>query len=140
MIGRCDDRRAGAREQSGAPARWASERGAGRAGRARCALQGARWRARLVPRSHWAGFFFAIGVQKPAGSPLWPVQTSGSLALACEECKRRNYQTQKSKRNNPVASRCAGPAAGAVGTLLIGGPASGAASPWPVTATREAQG
>ena len=23
------------------------------------------------------------------------------VTLACEECKRRNYQTNKSKRNNP---------------------------------------
>jgi large subunit ribosomal protein L33 len=24
-----------------------------------------------------------------------------TVTLACEECKRRNYQSQKSKRNNP---------------------------------------
>jgi large subunit ribosomal protein L33 len=24
-----------------------------------------------------------------------------AITLACEECKRRNYQTNKSKRNNP---------------------------------------
>lgn len=24
-----------------------------------------------------------------------------AITLACEECKRRNYQTKKSKRNNP---------------------------------------
>ena len=24
-----------------------------------------------------------------------------AVTLACDECKRRNYQTQKSKRNNP---------------------------------------
>ena len=24
-----------------------------------------------------------------------------AVTLACEECKRRNYQTNKSKRNNP---------------------------------------
>ena len=24
-----------------------------------------------------------------------------AVTLACEECKRRNYQTKKSKRNNP---------------------------------------
>jgi large subunit ribosomal protein L33 len=24
-----------------------------------------------------------------------------AVTLACEECKRRNYQTQKSKRNHP---------------------------------------
>ncbi len=24
-----------------------------------------------------------------------------AATLACEECKRRNYQTNKSKRNNP---------------------------------------
>ncbi|MBA2580785.1 MAG: 50S ribosomal protein L33 [Thermoleophilaceae bacterium] len=23
------------------------------------------------------------------------------VTLACDQCKRRNYQTQKSKRNNP---------------------------------------
>ena len=24
-----------------------------------------------------------------------------AITLACEDCKRRNYQTNKSKRNNP---------------------------------------
>ena len=24
-----------------------------------------------------------------------------AITLACEECKRRNYQTQKNKRNHP---------------------------------------
>ena len=24
-----------------------------------------------------------------------------AVTLACEECRRRNYQTKKSKRNNP---------------------------------------
>ncbi len=24
-----------------------------------------------------------------------------AVTMACEECKRRNYQTQKNKRNNP---------------------------------------
>src|ERR1044072_7835345 len=27
-----------------------------------------------------------------------------AVTLACEECKRRNYQTNKSKRNNPDTS------------------------------------
>jgi hypothetical protein len=26
-----------------------------------------------------------------------------AVTLACDECKRRNYQTQKSKRNDPDA-------------------------------------
>jgi large subunit ribosomal protein L33 len=46
----------------------------------------------------------------PAGR-LFALSTSGAtmargdvriaVTLACEECKRRNYQTNKSKRNNP---------------------------------------
>ena len=28
-----------------------------------------------------------------------------AITLACEECKHRNYQTNKSKRNNPIGSR-----------------------------------
>lgn len=47
----------------------------------------------------------------PAGSFLFSPQTlSGAMArgdvriavsLECQECKRRNYQSQKSKRNDP---------------------------------------
>jgi large subunit ribosomal protein L33 len=45
-----------------------------------------------------------------AGCPLLPADPESRMArgdvriavtLACEECKRRNYQTNKSKRNNP---------------------------------------
>jgi large subunit ribosomal protein L33 len=35
----------------------------------------------------------------------FPIMARGdvriAITLACEECKRRNYQTNKSKRNNP---------------------------------------
>ena len=47
-----------------------------------------------------------------------------AVTLACEECKRRNYQTNKSKRNNPIASPCASTAAGAGRTRATGRPAS----------------
>ena len=36
-----------------------------------------------------------------------------AVTLACEECKRRNYQTKKSKRNNPDRIACASTASGA---------------------------
>ena len=39
-----------------------------------------------------------------------------AITLACTECKRRNYQTQKSKRNTPDRVEFASTAAGAVRT------------------------
>jgi large subunit ribosomal protein L33 len=66
--------------------------------------RGGRKHARLpVPRA-WAGFFFAQGrcQQLLKG---FPIMARGdvriAITLACEECKHRNYQTNKSKRNNP---------------------------------------
>ena len=38
-----------------------------------------------------------------------------AVTLACEECKRRNYQTNKSKRNNPDRISLRSTAAGAGG-------------------------
>jgi len=52
----------------------------------------------------WRQMHF-VGPARKRGDERDPVLVSehGSLAatLACEECKRRNYQTNKSKRNNP---------------------------------------
>ena len=46
-----------------------------------------------------------------------------AVTLACEECKRRNYQTNKCKRNNPDRIRCASTAGGAAVTRRTGRPA-----------------
>jgi len=50
-----------------------------------------------------AGFFFARR-RRPI-TTLEGFMARGdvriAVTLACEECKRRNYQTNKSKRNNP---------------------------------------
>jgi len=52
----------------------------------------------------WRGF------SSPGAGPIEHEPLEGCMArgdvriavtLACEECKRRNYQTNKSKRNNP---------------------------------------
>jgi large subunit ribosomal protein L33 len=60
-------------------------------------------RARLLAPRAWAGFFFAwAAVQNDAG--IYAMARGDvriAVTLACEECKRRNYQTNKSKRNNP---------------------------------------
>jgi large subunit ribosomal protein L33 len=52
----------------------------------------------LVPARPAPGTFFCNGV--PQG-----VMARGevriAVTLACEDCKRRNYQTNKSRRNNP---------------------------------------
>ena len=44
-----------------------------------------------------AGFFFAGGRNRAMARGDVRI----AVTLACEECKRRNYQSQKSKRNNP---------------------------------------
>jgi large subunit ribosomal protein L33 len=36
-----------------------------------------------------------------ARRPMARADVRIKVTLACEECKRRNYQTNKSKRNNP---------------------------------------
>ena len=61
-------------------------------------------RAKLqIPRAV-AGFFLARRRQ-PDHEPLEGFMARGdvriAVTLACEECKHRNYQTNKSKRNNP---------------------------------------
>ncbi len=48
------------------------------------------------------GFFFALDCALP--SPKGAMARGDvriGVTLACEECKRRNYQTEKSKRNDP---------------------------------------
>jgi large subunit ribosomal protein L33 len=51
-----------------------------------------------------AGFFlarrYATGFPDP-GKLMARGDVRIAVTLACEECKRRNYQTNKSKRNNP---------------------------------------
>jgi large subunit ribosomal protein L33 len=66
-------------------------------------LQGVSDRARLERTSHLGGVFFAHGEQTTTqGSPhMARTDVRIAVTLACEECKRRNYQTNKSKRNNP---------------------------------------
>lgn len=51
-----------------------------------------------------AGFFFArrtFDHLLKDGEPMARGDVRIAITLACEECKRRNYQTNKSKRNNP---------------------------------------
>jgi len=69
----------------------------------------ARWsrrrkRARLLAPRAWAGFFFARG-RLSTTTQGFLIMARGdvriAVTLACEECKHRNYQTNKSKRNNP---------------------------------------
>jgi len=63
-----------------------------------------RKRARLLGPRAWAGFFFAwAAVHTTTQGFLIMARGDVRIAvtLACEECKRRNYQTNKSKRNNP---------------------------------------
>jgi large subunit ribosomal protein L33 len=38
---------------------------------------------------------------QPSEGPMARGDVRIAVTLACEECKRRNYQTEKSKRNNP---------------------------------------
>jgi large subunit ribosomal protein L33 len=58
------------------------------------------WRFDLAP----VRGFFPPGARK-ADDPGARLMARGdvriAVTLACEECKRRNYQTNKSKRNNP---------------------------------------
>jgi large subunit ribosomal protein L33 len=51
---------------------------------------------RSVVRAHPA-LFFAF----TAGEKEMATGVRVAITLACTECKRRNYQTQKSKRNSP---------------------------------------
>jgi large subunit ribosomal protein L33 len=63
-----------------------------------------RKRARLLAPRAWAGFFFAQSrCQQRRRDYLIMARGDVRIAitLACEECKHRNYQTNKSKRNNP---------------------------------------
>jgi large subunit ribosomal protein L33 len=62
-----------------------------------------RKRARLLAPRAWAGFFFARGRFHTDAGILIMARGDVRIAitLACEECKHRNYQTNKSKRNNP---------------------------------------
>ena len=52
-------------------------------------------RARLGSSLADAGSFFIIGTAMARGD------VRIAVTLACEECKRRNYQSEKSKRNDP---------------------------------------
>ena len=53
----------------------------------------------------WAGFFFRPGAPLTTTQGSFLAMARGdvriAITLACEECKHRNYQTNKSKRNNP---------------------------------------
>jgi large subunit ribosomal protein L33 len=61
-------------------------------------------RARLLGPRAWAGFFFAQS-RLSTTTQGFLIMARGdvriAVTLACEECKHRNYQTNKSKRNNP---------------------------------------
>jgi large subunit ribosomal protein L33 len=75
-----------------------------RPGAAKPLVRCSRKHARLaVPRA-WAGFFFAQS-RCHHYSRVFQIMARGdvriAITLACEDCKRRNYQTNKSKRNNP---------------------------------------
>jgi large subunit ribosomal protein L33 len=51
-----------------------------------------------------AGFFLArryAGRTPDLGKLMARGDVRIAVTLACEDCKRRNYQTNKSKRNNP---------------------------------------
>jgi large subunit ribosomal protein L33 len=54
----------------------------------------------LGPRDR-AGFFFARRKNANQGKAMARGDVRIAITLACEDCKRRNYQTNKSKRNNP---------------------------------------
>jgi large subunit ribosomal protein L33 len=51
-----------------------------------------------VPARPAPGTFFCNGV--PLGE-MARGEVRIAVTLACEDCKRRNYQTNKSRRNNP---------------------------------------
>jgi large subunit ribosomal protein L33 len=53
--------------------------------------------------SRRAGFFLArrLKCSPDPGTHMARGDVRIAVTLACEECKRRNYQTNKSKRNNP---------------------------------------
>ena len=50
-----------------------------------------------------AGFFFARrpSTHEDLGVAMARGDVRIAVTLACDDCKRRNYQTNKSKRNNP---------------------------------------
>jgi large subunit ribosomal protein L33 len=60
--------------------------------------------ARLPYTSRLGGVFLRPGPLPPLLKGF-PIMARGdvriAITLACEDCKRRNYQTNKSKRNNP---------------------------------------
>lgn len=61
-------------------------------------------RAKLASTSRLGGVFLRPDPEcKPLSQGLNMARGDVRIAvtLACEECKRRNYQTNKSKRNNP---------------------------------------
>jgi large subunit ribosomal protein L33 len=49
----------------------------------------------------WAGFFFVQALHETQDFHMARGDVRIAVTLACEECKHRNYQTNKSKRNNP---------------------------------------
>jgi large subunit ribosomal protein L33 len=60
--------------------------------------------ARLRLRSRPGKFALLVArrrIQPISGSLMARGDVRIAVTLACEECKRRNYQTNKSKRNNP---------------------------------------
>jgi large subunit ribosomal protein L33 len=67
-------------------------------------LRRARKRARLACTSRLGGVFLRPGPLSPTSRDFSNMARGDvriAITLACEECKRRNYQTNKSKRNNP---------------------------------------
>jgi large subunit ribosomal protein L33 len=65
-----------------------------------------RERAKLPPTSRLGGVFSRLGrrphtIAQEHTSEMARGDVRIAITLACEECKHRNYQTSKSKRNNP---------------------------------------
>jgi large subunit ribosomal protein L33 len=58
----------------------------------------------LAGRGSGVSCLIGAGSGVPDPRSLFPVAKTGVrvlVTLACQDCKRRNYQTQKSKRNSP---------------------------------------
>jgi large subunit ribosomal protein L33 len=53
------------------------------------------------PQPRAAGAAGCERIQLPSEGAMARGDVRIAVTLACEECKRRNYQTEKSKRNNP---------------------------------------
>jgi large subunit ribosomal protein L33 len=70
-----------------------------RAGVACTAVTRGSGRARLTGRPACAGRFSVLLPSRSCRMARGDVRIA--VTLACEDCKRRNYQTNKSKRNNP---------------------------------------